>query len=320
MRRLSGLCVLALVLGCGGGSTPKKKDGGGNDAKDAPGTTDVGGTLDHAAEAPVDTPVDGGMPSDAPPDMGPTTGDAALDGGDASDVAPPIPMVTVFFTGEVVTVARANGTGLPLGFDATVRTEKVSGSFSYDPTLLDLTADAKRGKYEGLPGRTSFTFAVKGKTVTGSIHEQMQAENDLPSDTFRFIDGPQVADNTVRTMKLNGVEAPKLKLFIAISDTTGAMLSSDKLPDPFPTIDITKIAHTFSLEDEGGTLLMQLDTLGNKPPTDGGAGDVPPVTDATDASANDASDAAASDAVAESASDGGAPDGDAGPDGDGAVD
>ena len=86
--------------------------------------------------------------------------------------------------------------------------------------------------------------------------------------TFRFLDGPQ-ADTIVRTMKLDGADAPTLKLFIAITDGAGAMLTSDGLPDPFPTVDIANknnfnISHTFSLQDSGGTLLMQLDSLVNQ--------------------------------------------------------
>jgi len=41
-------------------------------------------------------------------------------------------------------------------------------------------------------------------------------------------------------------------------------LTSDALPDPFPTIDITAKPHTFSLMDAGGTLLMQLTTFANQ--------------------------------------------------------
>jgi hypothetical protein len=284
MRRLLGLCVLAVVLGCAGGSTPKKKqpDGGGNDAT---GTTDVGGVLDRIAEAPGgDTPSDmlpddGGTPADAPPDAGPSVGDsspdtiadvageaAAGDAGDAisdtsdaGETAPPR-MVGFSFTGTVVTVAPKGGTGLPLGFDATVRTAPIAGSLSYDPKMVDTYVPANRGVYGAIGGST-FTMTVKGKTVTGSDRAQVEVEDGTTSDTFRFRDGPQPLDNTLRIMKLDGVDAPKLSLFIALSGGDGSAWTSDKLPDPFPAIDLAKFPHTFSLEDDGGTLLMQLDTL-----------------------------------------------------------
>ena len=95
----------------------------------------------------------------------------------------------------------------------------------------------------------------------------MQTE-DLNPDTFRFLDGDQ-NDTVTRIMKLDGADAPKLKLFLAITDDTGAMLTSDALPDPFPMVDIANdggftIAHTFSLMDDGGTMLMKLATLVNQ--------------------------------------------------------
>jgi hypothetical protein len=294
MRRLSALCVVALVAGCGGGSTPaKKKPDAGN--KDAVTTTDVGGTLDHVEDAPAaetagDTAPDaGGTGADAPPDMGPTTGDAspetagdtasadAKDGGvsDASDAGETAPRLVGFsFAGSVVTVARADGgVGLPLGFDGTVRTEAVTGSLSYDPTLVDMYLPLNRGVYQAVAPQSTFTLTVKGKTVTGSMRAKLEVEDGTTNDTFRFRDGPQAVDPVVRVMKLDGVDKPRLSLFIAISGGDGTMLTSEKLPDPFPAIDIKKIPHTFSLEDEGGTLLMQLDTLvpGMPGSGDGGA-------------------------------------------------
>ena len=62
----------------------------------------------------------------------------------------------------------------------------------------------------------------------------------------------------------SGADAPALKLYLSITDGSGAMLTSDALPDPFPAVDVTKAAITFSLMDAGGTLLMQLDTLANQ--------------------------------------------------------
>jgi hypothetical protein len=195
------------------------------------------------------------------------TTEAASDGADAEAAAPKL--VTVAFTGTVETVAPAPDAGMPLGFDSTVRLAPVSGSFTYDLRMLDEEpTDPLRGKFEGAGG-TAFSFTLKGHTVTGSGDAIVETEN-LNPDTFRFLDGPQPLDTDVRTMKFDGADAPALTLSIAITDTSGAMLTSDALPDPFPMVNIANsdggfnISHTFSLKDSGGTLLMQLSTLVNQ--------------------------------------------------------
>jgi hypothetical protein len=296
VRSLSVLGVLGvLAAACSGGSIRKVDGGSGGAAGTASGG--VGGTSTGGAagtssagaggsDAAVDAAsagadgaagasADAGTPADAPTEMkadavaeaspgdagapdATTTevrADASVDvSADATVELPPAMPVKVGFTGQVVTVASA-----PLGFDATVRLEAVSGSFTYDLRMVDqLPADLKRGRYEGF-AITAFTFIVKGHTITGSGNAQVQTE-DLNPDTFRFLDGP-LGDNVPRVMKFDGADAPTLKLGIAITDSSGAMLSSEALPAPFPTLDITTKPHTFSLQDSGGTLLMQLDTL-----------------------------------------------------------
>jgi hypothetical protein len=242
-----------------------------------------GGTGGAAAgvsgDAAIDAPVDGGaaVDGDAAIEPGDAAGDTrstdvatdaidARDVGEAGEDAAP-KLVTVAFTGKVETVAPAPDGGMPLGFDTTVRLSSVSGSFTYDLGLADQEpSDPLRGKYQSA-GAAAFSFTLKGHTVTGSGKALLETEN-LDPDTFRFLDGPQ-GDAVVRVMKLDGVNAPTLKLGIAITDTSGAMLTSDALPDPFPMVDIADtssyaISHTFSLSDSGGTLLMQLDTLVNQ--------------------------------------------------------
>jgi hypothetical protein len=226
----------------------------------------AGAGVDAGSDAARDATSDGDAPasddaSDAAADVpGDASGDVSSDATDAGvadvvEVAPP-KIVTVTFAGQVVTVA-----GTPLGFDATARLEAVSGSFSYDLRMMDQQlSDTARGTYEGF-GLTTFTCTVKGHTVTGSGSAQPQVEN-LNPDTFRFRDGK--FDLIPRTMKLDGTASPTLGLTIAITDASGVMLTSDKLPDPFPTIDIKNLPHTFSLSDSGGTMLMQLDTIASQ--------------------------------------------------------
>jgi hypothetical protein len=215
------------------------------------------------------TGADGG--AGAAPDAGPGDADASDVGGtdsDSSFEAEPGPsLVTVAFTGQVETVAM-----MPLGLDSSARLAAVSGSFTYDLSLGDnLPLDPNNGRYQG-NGTNTFTFTVLGHTVTGSGKARIDTQN-LSSDTFRFVDGPQ-GDGVTRVMKLDGVASPTLALTIAITDTSGKMLTSDALPNPFPMVDIANkvnfdIAHTFSLSDSGGTLLMQLATLA-EPSADGG--------------------------------------------------
>jgi hypothetical protein len=290
MRRLAGVVVLALLAGCGGGggAKPKKPDGG-TDAKGSGAAGDLGsnggagGSGGVAGDAAGGA---GGSAGDAAGASGSAGGAAGAAGGaggtagadagagarDAADATPdavtdaaaeveaaPPKLVTVAFSGQVETVA-----GTPLGFDGTVRLEAVSGSFTYDLRLVDeLPTDPKRGKF-WRGGTTAFTFTVKGHTVTGSGLSIVQTE-DLNPDTFRFLDGNQ-NDTVTRIMKLDGADAPKVKLYFAVTDDTGAMLTSDALPDPFPAVDIANdggftITHTFSLSDDGGTMLMKLSTL-----------------------------------------------------------
>jgi len=160
--------------------------------------------------------------------------------------------IHVDFTGEVVTVAS-----MPLGFDSSVRLARVSGSFAYDLRVGDGQGDMTRGRYQH-GGSSQFTVTVSGHTVAGSGLAFTEIEN-LDPDTFRFRDGPQ-NDPITRVMTFDGNASPTLKLTIAISDGN-TLFSSDVQPNPFPAIDIANTPHTFSLQDAGGTLLMQLDTL-----------------------------------------------------------
>jgi hypothetical protein len=284
MRHLLAVVVVALLAGCGGGgaATTKKPDAsagsigaGESGSNGGPGGSGAatGGSSGATGGASGATGASGAAGGDASATGGPAGAYGGSAGAGAQDApsdtvtdgdveAAPPKLVTVAFSGQVITVA-----GNPLGFDSTVRLEAVSGSFTYDLRLADdLPNDPKRGKF-WRGGTTAFTFTVKGHTVTGSGLSIVQTE-DLNPDTFRFLDGDQ-NDTVTRIMKLDGADAPKLKLFLAITDDTGAMLTSDALPDPFPMVDIANdggftIAHTFSLMDDGGTMLMKLATLVNQ--------------------------------------------------------
>jgi len=167
-------------------------------------------------------------------------------------------MVTVAYTGTVQTV-----TGTPLGFDVSVRLEPVTGCISYDVCLPDSNATSERGEYDHAPTFTSgFEFELEGVVVTGSGRAIVEIEDFASSDTFRYKDGPQFFDSTNRSLFVDGVPDFDLELWISITDGTSAAHPDDSIPSVFPMSDITSYTHTFSVSDDDGTLLMQLDAMG----------------------------------------------------------
>src|SRR5262249_30886098 len=150
---------------------------------DAPGDSapDVTAMDLAAADAATDPPADTTVGADA-----------------AADAAGPM-LVTVQFSGQVVTVA-----GAPLGLDNSVRLAPVTGSFAYDLRITDNTPlDPTRGRYlHAAYAPSQFTFNVSGHVVTGSGLAIVDIENFPGADTFRFRDGPQ-NDGVTRIMKLD---------------------------------------------------------------------------------------------------------------------
>jgi hypothetical protein len=183
-----------------------------------------------------------------------TTGDADIDD-DA--FVPTCDPVKINYEGTAVTVAQN-----PLGLDDSVRTSPVSGFFQYLPCLPDSEPDRpERGEYDH-PHSGDFLFTIGSVTVTGSGHPMVIVENYDP-DTFRFKDGPQLLDENkdLRVMSLNGTRTPDLDLHYSITDGTGAAFSDDKLPKLFPMLNMENYTHTFSLSDDGGTMLMQITSM-----------------------------------------------------------
>jgi hypothetical protein len=208
------------------------------------GRAGVGGGAGVAGGAGVGA---GGAPVDAA-----TDGEAGAVDALADAAAPRL--VNLQFSGTVQTVS-----GTPLGLDSSARLAAVTGQFAYDLAIIDaLPADPQRGRYLH-NGTSVFTFTIGAHTVTGSGLAIVEIE-DLNPDTFRFRDGQQ-NDGVTRVMKLDGTGVPSLVLTIAITDSSGAALTSDVQPNPFPFTNITAFPHTFSLQDSGGTLLVQLDSI-----------------------------------------------------------
>jgi hypothetical protein len=210
----------------------------------AVGCTDGGNKMDIGFTQPRDIGF-----KDAEPD------DDDASTGDAFDPRCP-DRITLTFTGTVVTVA-----GTPLGFDSTVRTSTVIGSFTWDLCVTDeRPSDPERATYDH-SGSGAFEMRVRDKLIEGSGWPVLEVENLASSDTFRFRDGPQFNDPTDRTLKVNGNLTPGLEQFFAITDDSATAFSSDGVPAIWPFNPVTDYPHTFFLEDDGGSLLMQLTTL-----------------------------------------------------------
>jgi hypothetical protein len=188
--------------------------------------------------------------TDEPDDTG-DTDDTADTGGD--DVTP----FTVVFTGTAVTVS-----GTPLGFDDSIRDTPISGSFTWNVARRDVEEDnADVGIYDHI-GDGAARIVVGGRTVEGSGSPRLEVENFDGADTFRYVDGASVGGDRFRQMTIDGEGDAALGLWTAFTDSTGAALASDAVLTTWPFPEITSLPHTFALEDAGGTLLLQLTTIG----------------------------------------------------------
>lgn len=190
------------------------------------------------------------------------TSDTSSDTGNPDDTSdtgsPAIPdPVEVGFRGQVVTVS-----GTPFGFDDTIALEEVTGSFTYDRAVADLRpADPDRGDYDHRALSGPFSLSVGGRTITGSGNPFVTIE--LFSDTFRYVDGPQLGDVGVdRTCSVDGITDPDIEMSLSFTPTNGVdAFPTDVLPAIFPFVDfdlLASVAVTFSVEDEDGELLFSL--------------------------------------------------------------
>ena len=69
---------------------------------------------------------------------------------------------------------------------------------------------------------------------------------DVPIDTFRFMDGAVPGQTMTGLVSVNGAVDSDAGVHFAVSDGSGMAFSSDALPDPFPmtsamTEDITVV-------------------------------------------------------------------------------
>ncbi len=159
--------------------------------------------------------------------------------------------VTLSFVGTIATIAD-----LPLGLDESWRESTVSGSFTYDLSMDDTSGDILRGYYRHFQNG-AFTLNVADHTVTGTSSPTVEIEN-LDPDTFRFEDQGIFGAFGSEFMQLDGEDHQDLTLWFAVTDDSGAAFRDDALPTQFPMLDIANYPHTFAVEDDGGTMLLQL--------------------------------------------------------------
>lgn len=196
---------------------------------------------------PDDTAADsGGDPGDSGDD---TAADSGTDSGDTGDDPPAVIDVFVAFTGEAATVVE----GSPWLPDVVQHTP-VSGRFAYASATPDAD-ETERGWYP-FHGGSLLELHVGDHLIEGS----WDAAGELDGyGTFRFIDGEQLSEPK-HAMTVDGVVADDFGLWTAFTDET--LFPGDALPNPFPTVDPSRVPHTFLLADDGGRVLIQLDTLG----------------------------------------------------------
>lgn len=165
-------------------------------------------------------------------------------------------LVTLSFTVEAATIS-----GNPLGLDDNSRSATGSGTMAYDLHTDDSAwDDESRGEYQHTRSSV-FQLDFEGLSISGSTSANVEIQ-DLDPDTFRFEDGvPFIADQDglPGPMSVDGQERPDVELWFSMTEEAGTAFDSDALPEVFPQVLLDPgNPHTFSLEDEGGTLLFQL--------------------------------------------------------------
>ncbi len=167
-------------------------------------------------------------------------------------------VVTVLYEAEAVTVVKK-----PFGVEVP-RLTVVSGYFTFDTsTPDDAPEDLYSGEYQH-DGNAAYLASFLGHEVTGSetpFYWVDLVDGDPESDTFRIYDGPTPVGFEGGTMSFDGTPDTDIQLFVAITED---VFDNDDLIDPFPFYDfgVLGTTHTFSLEDEEGTMLLQFLKVG----------------------------------------------------------
>jgi hypothetical protein len=162
-------------------------------------------------------------------------------------------VVTVSYEAEAVTVVKE-----PFGVEVP-RLTVVTGYFTFDTSTPDQAPDDEySGEYQH-DGNGGYLASFLGHEVTGSHTPFYWVDLVMGSpqnDTFRVYDGPTAVGFEGGTMSFDGTPDEDIQLFVAITED---VFDDDDLINPFPFYDFGFLGttHTFSLEDDQGTMLLQ---------------------------------------------------------------
>lgn len=191
-----------------------------------------------ACTGKVGGPADSAAPAD--------TADTGAPAGD-----PDCDPVVLAFTGSAVTVSGAPFAG------RVPRETPAEGTLGYLPCLGDREPDPGRGEYRHA-SRSTFTLSLGEVQVGGS--GQATLEVVVAGSTWRYVDGVEPAADAPRRMTVDGAPADDLDLWISTGPADSAAFTSDAIPAP--TWMDPGAPHTFSLDDAGGTVLIQWEAFG----------------------------------------------------------
>lgn len=216
----------------------------------------VGGCKPRFADTGTYTPDSADSESDTS-----DTSDSS-DTSDTSDThsGDPLRPVVLNYVGWVATV-----TDTPLGMTESELAEMpVSGSMTYDLAVTDLQADDTTiGLYDHVGGRSRFVLNVAGHVIEGSTHGLTQLVVVGDRGTWRFMDGPQFADETERVMTVDGFPQREAELWYSMTRGSG-FFPSDAQPDPWVNPNFEgpiDTSHTFKVQLADGLMLLQLESL-----------------------------------------------------------
>jgi hypothetical protein len=164
-------------------------------------------------------------------------------------------LVTVVYEARAVTVADE-----PFGLDVPLQTP-VTGFFRFNTATPDDEPENQMlGNYPHVAG-SGFLAEFLDTRIRGSATAfyQVQLAANPDNQAFRVFDGPRPVGPEGGVMTIDGVADEDLQLFLAI---VGEAFDSDALENPFPFYEFGFLGtpHTFSLKDEQGTMLLQLDS------------------------------------------------------------
>jgi hypothetical protein len=148
--------------------------------------------------------------------------------------------------------------GTPFGLTVPLNTT-ITGFITYDTSTPDTDPSANNGNYPHASGG-AFRANVLGTLISGSATPDYQVS---VTDTFRIWDGPRTSGRQGGIMSINGSADSDITMFMAVTPKDKSLLATDQLVNPFFDFDFGFLGdpHTFTIGDDAGTILMQIDNF-----------------------------------------------------------